>query len=340
MSSNDGWAAGGEIAVVHSYHETFVWVREVNKGIDNYIQGKRMFGIEPISSVKDYRIQYYYMNAKQHVQDETYLRSVAGRIAESLIKQRPEVVIVCDEEALKYVAAPLKEDVRLKFVFLGVMNDPRKFGVVDNYERPEYNITGLISEHPFEYSIKMVTKIFPDRDNIYVYFDDSLSGHGIYEIFKRHLNTFSTDIKRRFKSIVISNDWHRWKVMIGLHQNKRDLNLFGTFYSLNDENGEPISDDTVIKWIRKHSKIPEITILSSHVRDGMLMSISNPGYVHGYEATHMAAQVTAGKRITDMPIGVPSQKAVHVNMERAEEIAAVIPVDIIALSNYFNKLDY
>jgi ABC-type uncharacterized transport system substrate-binding protein len=70
------------------------------------------------------------------------------------------------------------------------------------------------------------------------------------------------------------------------------------------------------------------------------MSISNPAYVHGYEATHRVAQIFEGKPISKIPVTFPKQKAVHVNMERAKSINASIPVDIIAMSRYFDELGY
>jgi len=158
---NLSYAENNNIAVVHSYHENFHWVKNVNRGINDYIEGKNAFGIKANQNIRNLSLKHFYMNAKEHPNDEKYLSITGKNIIKKLEQIKPAVTIICDDEALKYVAKPLLNHPGHQFVFLGVNNDPREYGVVWNYESPEYNVTGLISEHPFLYSIKMITEIFP-----------------------------------------------------------------------------------------------------------------------------------------------------------------------------------
>lgn len=333
------FASSKVIAVVHSYHKDFRWVNEVNRGISDYYEGKKLFEIRPDPIFKEFKIVYFYMEAKDHPNDEKYLTNKGKEIISELEKLQPVVTIISDDEALKYVAAPLKQDPNYKFIFLGVNNDPRDYGVVSNYAVPEYNITGLISEHPFVYSLKLIMEIFPKNKGIYVLFDDSMTGRGIHKNLTQHLEKLDKTTRSHLKKTVVTNDWNLWKRTILDNQGRDNIFIFGAFYSLRD-NGRLLSEKDVIDWIVAHSKVPELTVVSSHIADGLLLSISNPGYVHGYEASHMASAALTGTPISKIPIAVPKQKAVHVNMARAKQIGANIPVDIVVMSKYFNKLGY
>jgi ABC-type uncharacterized transport system substrate-binding protein len=335
-----GHAGSRPIAIVHSYHEEFKWVKEVNKGILDYIEGKELFGIEPDREFGKREFKYYYMNAKEHQNDEKYLVNKGQEIIKELNSINPIVTIISDDEALKYVAAPLRGHSLHRFVFLGVNNDPRDYGVVSNYASPEYNITGLISEHPFLYSIRLIKEIFPGAKNIYIFFDDSMSGKGIYNNLKRHLDQMDDSTKKMVRDTLISNKWTLWKKMMLRNQRKDNVFIIGTFYTLHDSMGQYVSEKDVIDWIVSHSNVPELTVVSSHISDGLLLSISNPGFVHGYEACHLSSGIIAGTSISNIPIALPKQKAVHVNMDRAKQIGAIIPVDIIVMSRYFEELGY
>jgi ABC-type uncharacterized transport system substrate-binding protein len=70
------------------------------------------------------------------------------------------------------------------------------------------------------------------------------------------------------------------------------------------------------------------------------MAISNPGFVHGYEACEKVVRVLHGTPIRKIPIEVPKRKAVHINMERARHLNLNIPVEIIAISKYYDELGY
>jgi putative ABC transport system substrate-binding protein len=328
------------IAIVHSYHKDFKWVQEVNKGIQDYLNYKKIFNITPKHHIDRNNISYFYLDAKNHQNDKRYLKKKGRSIISELETLKPKVVVISDDEALLYVARPLLNRADFKFVFLGVNNDPREYDVVSNLHSPEYNITGLVSEHPFLYSIKLITQTFPNYENIFVFFDDSMSGKGIHDNLIKHAEMLDKSIRDKLRPSIITNDWRAWKHHILANQSKNNIFIFGTFYTLRDENGRTLSEREVISWILEHSKVPELTIVSSHIVDGFLVSISNPGYVHGYEAMNYVERLMAGEKISDLPIGVPREKAVRVNMRRAESIGATIPVEIIAMSRYFEDLGY
>jgi len=334
-------AAQSRIAVVHSYHASFGWVQEVNRGITAFLDGKELFNRKPKGLMQRSVFDYYYMDGKNHQTDRAFLAEEGRGIIVKLKSNQPDLVIICDDEALEFVAKPLMNDNRFKFVFLGVNNDPRSYGITKTLEHPDKNMTGLISEHPFYYSIKLLQQIVGKFDRIHVLFDDSTSGKGIMKDLKRSLARLEPDaLKKEQLHFVISNDWNLWKKIILSNQSPGNIFVFGTFYTLKNDKGTTLTTQELADWITKRSKVPELTILSSHISEGFLVSISNPGFVHGYEALAMGESVLEGKKISDIPIYAPGEKALHVNPHRAKQLRLKIPLEILTMAKQFERFGY
>lgn len=333
--------APGRIAVVHSYHASFGWVQEVNRGITSYLDGRELFRRKPKGLMRSYIFDYFYMDGKNHQKDRAFLQKQGQEIITKLNQIVPTLTIICDDEALEFVAKPLVNDPRHRFIFLGINNDPRSYGVVKNLKSPEKNITGLISEHPFYYSVKLMQQIAPQFKKMIVLFDDSTSGQGIMKDLRASLTELDADgFKKEQAEFVVTNDWSVWKKTVKAHQTEDVIFVIGTFYTLRDEKNQPLSTQQVADWITKNSKVPELTILSSHISEGFLLSISNPGFVHGYESMAIAEEIFSGKKISEIPIRAPQQKAVHINPYRANQLKLNIPIEILAMSKYFEKIGY
>ena len=333
-------AEPGYIAVVHSYHKDFGWDQEVDKGINYYKAKRKLFGILPKDFFNQYKIVPFYMNAKHHQGDNQNLRNKGQEIIAKLKENNPVVTIICDDEALEFVAKPLFDNNKYKFVFWGVNNDPRSYGVVNNYNAPEHNVTGVISEHPFYYTLRLATQIIPDYKDIYAFFDKSPTGNGILDNFKRQIEKLDPTTSSHLKAIIITNNWSLWKKTILNHQDKNNIFVFGSLYTLRDEKGKLLTTKEIAGWLKKHSHVPDLTILTNHIAEGFLLAISNPGFVHGYEASEKAAQIIQGIAINEIPVEVPQHKAVHVNMSRAKQLKLNVPVEIIAMSKIFKELGY
>ncbi|MBC87457.1 MAG: hypothetical protein CL677_09810 [Bdellovibrionaceae bacterium] len=328
--------AWGEIAVVHSYHEDLGWVKEVNNGISTYLRKRSLFQIKPYADAPN-PFKYFYMDAKRHQSDVAYLKQRGQEIIEELKKHKIKYVLVSDDEALKYVAAPLKNDPHFKFIFVGVNNDPKDYGVVTNFKSPEFNISGIVSEHPFDYSLKLLKDIFPGKVNVHPLFDDSVSSRGILQDL---LDSRTKDDNLVIKKAFVSNDWSQWKEYIRKNQGKGNVFIVGTLYSIRNSKGEMLTENQINKWIIANSKVPDFGVLTSQVKDGLLLTISNPGFVHGYEGFHKLMQVKKGTPVNRIPIQSTRQKALHVNIERAKQLGVEIPLEVIVLSRHYDEIGY
>ncbi|MDP3057809.1 MAG: ABC transporter substrate binding protein [bacterium] len=117
--------AGKKILFVNSYHEGYEWSDGVAKGIVGVLKDT---GVE---------LKTHWMDTKRNDSDQ--FGKEAGLLAKSVIEEfKPDVVIVCDDPAFKYLVKPYYKDAKLPFVFCGINWDTSIYGT------PYKNATGMV----------------------------------------------------------------------------------------------------------------------------------------------------------------------------------------------------
>jgi len=116
--------AGKKILFVNSYHQGYEWS-----------DGEEA-GAQAVLASTGATLTFFRMDTKRH-QDEAF-RKQAGVDARAAIEaQKPDLVILSDDPAVKYVLVPFFKDASIPFVFCGVNWEAGKYGL------PFKNATGM-----------------------------------------------------------------------------------------------------------------------------------------------------------------------------------------------------
>lgn len=108
---------------------------------------------------KHCKIETFYMNSKRLNSHEAL--SAAGNQAKQFIDQlQPDLVIVSDDNAVKYVLSQYYSTSDTPFVFCGVNSSGR------HYHLPYPNTTGMIETSPYRNLLKMLFSYYPTQSNI------------------------------------------------------------------------------------------------------------------------------------------------------------------------------
>ena len=123
---------------VSSYHRGYAWSDGVEEGLRKVLTGHC-------------EIRQIDMDTKRNKSDD-FKQSAALNVKREIESWQPDVVIVSDDNAAKYVVKQYYRDAKLPFVFSGVN------WTVKEYEFPYSNVTGIIEVAPLEamltYAIK------------------------------------------------------------------------------------------------------------------------------------------------------------------------------------------
>ena len=116
---------GKKILYIDSYHEGYEWSDGITRGIENILNDT---GVE---------LKILRMDTKRNDTEE--FGKQAGLRAKSVIEDfKPDVVIISDDPAFKYLLMPYYRDAALPFVFCGINWD------VSIYGAPYNNTAGMI----------------------------------------------------------------------------------------------------------------------------------------------------------------------------------------------------
>ncbi len=124
---------------ISSYHVGYEWSDGIEKGLRNTLEGKC-------------EVQQFNMDTKRH-KDETYKKQIALKAKQLIETWQPDIVIVSDDNAARYIIQPYYKDHRIPFVFCGINWH------VNTYGFPYSNTTGMVEVAPISALFEKVSQI-------------------------------------------------------------------------------------------------------------------------------------------------------------------------------------
>lgn len=115
---------------VSSYHPGYEWSDGVEQGVRTVLEGKC-------------DLQQFDMDTKRYKEPEEIAQK-ALEVKAKIDTWRPDIVIVADDNAVKYVLMPYYKDYPIPFVFCGVN------WTVEEYGLPYRNATGMVEVAPID----------------------------------------------------------------------------------------------------------------------------------------------------------------------------------------------
>ncbi|PKG81522.1 hypothetical protein CXF85_18870 [Colwellia sp. 75C3] len=272
-------ANGENIFIIESYHENFQWDIEYKKGITENLSGTHNFS-------------YFQMDTKRLPKDKH--AQMADHAWQKYLSIKPDIVVLGDDNALKYLGPRLKHT-NTPVVYLGINNNPR------NYELYQANnITGVLERPLLKRSIIYLNKLFEHVDKVLVLFDASPSSSAAVSM------EFKTSNVMKLGGISIEVDqitqYSLWQQKVRKAKNNEiDFIILGLYQTMLDEQGNIVSASQVIEWTSAHSLVPvfgfwDFSIGENKAIGGLVIE----GYQQGYSAAQILNQIIAGKKVINI----------------------------------------
>jgi ABC-type uncharacterized transport system substrate-binding protein len=304
------------VLILHSYHEEFVWVQDVNKGILQALREERL------EQDRNIIVEYFYMDTKRRSND-AWKEKVGMQAKEKIEAWKPHVVIAADDNAQTYVVSKMK-DSGFNFVFLGVNNDPMQFKFIESMERPGGKVSGSIERERFEQSIVVLRKLVPGAKRLSIICDDSPTG---IPIVQRVIQA-APAVGIQIVDVLQTGSFADWKEFVSAQQKKADALLVILYHTIKDETAKPVHEDDVLNWTVQNSRLPDIGFWSWAVEGGLLCSEAISGYQQGHYAGTVSAYVLRGQDAGEFRVDRPQRGEVCVNAARAKMLGIEIPQEL------------
>lgn len=253
------------IFILHSYHPSMTWVKGLETGVSQVFSKRRYVDI-----------RHFYMNSKRK-HSPAYLKRISQEALKAIKLYQPDIVIVFDTIAQRYVATKLVNKPQFKVVVAGVIesHDLAKF-------ENATNVTGVLEVIPVKAIREVLGLMMPSKNRVFYLSDDSHSAKQLdKDVPQQDWGEFNLIAHKRSKT------FKEWQQAVKQAQTKADILLISTYQTVH-ENGKPLSPIKLIQWTLANSNIPVIGLYESFINDGGYLAISVTSFEQGYTAAKIA----------------------------------------------------
>lgn len=203
-------------------------------------------------------------------------------------------------------------------VLFAAVSDPKGAGLVENFDKPEGNITGTADVVPVEQIFAMASKMVPDIKTYGFIYNlseaNSVTNIGIAK-------AYCDDNGIAYIESCVNNAGEVQQAAQSL------IGRVDAVFSPNDNT--VASAMPTLAQVCTDAKLPVFVGADSMVNDGGLASVSVQYTFLGQESAKMAEKLLSGTPVSDVPVYVIDQYVTVVN----QETAATIGVDVSAFVN-------
>jgi len=240
--------------------------------------------------------------------------AIASQIARKFVGENPDVIVAIATPSAQSVAAAARN---VPVVFSAV-TDPVAAKLVQSWEAPGANITGVSDMLPIEKHLDMLQRVMPDAKRIgTVYNPGEANAAALIELLEERLQARGMELVKG-AATKTSEVLGAARSLVG----KADAIYLTTDNTV-------ISAAEAVISVGERSKIPVFAADTATVERGAVAALGFNYYNHGRQTGAMVARVLEGAGTADMPVETMEELDLYVNPEAAERMGVTLPEDLI-----------
>ncbi len=298
------YAASGKCLYVSSYHKGYAWSDGVEQGLRRILTGHC-------------EIRQIDMDTKRNKSDE-FKQQAALAVKRQIEEWRPDVVIVSDDNAAKYVIKQFYRDAPTPFVFSGVNWTVKEYGF------PYKNVTGIIEVAPLEAMLSNAIKFSGGaRSATYIGADTLTEKKNLDRVAQA-----SEQLGIELKGVLVG-DADEWKKQYRLAQQSGFI-VMGSYSGIRGWDAQELAEFAV----RNAKKLT----VTNH---DWMMPFSTIGFTkipqeHGEWAARTAIEILKGKSPGEIPIVANRQWDLWLNASHLESTGLKLPRKLLRKAKKVN----
>jgi len=261
------------------------------------------------------------------ISDEIHFHNLYNLISHKYRQRSPDVIIVSDDNALRFIREYGDE------MFPGT---PVVFTGINDYESiledlpPNY--TGIIEKLPVEENIDLIMGLHPSIDSIYLVTDDTYSGLAIRKQAEDLSKQYESRMEIRYPPPDLSSD-----EMIRDLENlpKNSIILFATYNTISDK-GISYYNEHYIAALSNQDMFPVYAVMNPYNDYGITGGCQISTYDLGRQAAVSAKEILEGADPADIPVDTTPEFITAINYGHIPEFGLDnngIPDDTV----FFNR---
>ncbi len=216
-----------KVVYVNSYHRGFPPSDEITKGVYEKL---------PADS---FEIIAHFMDTKRNP-SEKYIRNRAAEILDSIRMEKPDLLIVSDDNAVKYLVVPNFQDNPMPIVFCGVNWS------ADQYELSNCNITGILEMLPVVELLTTMKSYYPSMQNLLVLNENTTTSRKTKPLLDTLCQSIGISVTQE-----LVDDFESWKAVFKDANQSYDIIYLQTRGAIKNWD-----HDEALSFIDQHIRVP------------------------------------------------------------------------------------
>jgi len=288
-------AMAAKVLLIESYHSEFAWDQSYIRGLSETLQS-------------DIELITFQMDTKRIPPSE--YDKMAELAFLKYLEVKPEVVVLGDDNALKYLWPKIYDD-PISVVFLGINANPRQ--VLRNYQG-QAQITGVLERPLFVKTLGELKRFIPSEDmKVRVMFDSGVTSEIAREYIQRQYQLIKNNLGVEVEIVSVSteSEWHGY--IERAPEEGFSVVIVGLYQTLVDSKGESVPADNIIKWTNQQSTLPvfafwDFAVAQDKAAGGVVLF----GESQGIAAGSLVNKIVSGESAKTIPIQIGNQgKAIY-----------------------------
>lgn len=279
-----------KIVYINSYHREFPPSEQITKGVTENLPDDK------------YELVSFFMDTKRNP-SESYIRQRASELLDSIKIIKPDLLIVSDDNAMKYIVEPHFQGSTTPIVFCGINWS------VEQYDLSGSNITGTLEILPVAALIQTLKPYYQGMKRLLVLNENTTTSRKTQLILDTLLGNLGLEVSQE-----LVDDFESWKSVFSHANDKYDIIYLQTKGAI-----QGWEDEEAIAHIKQFIKIPVVTC-EEFMMPFAVLGLTQLSEEQGTKAAEMAKKIINGTDPSDIPISRNTLSEVWLNPALAKII--------------------
>jgi len=279
-----------KIVYINSYHKGHPSSDEIMQGFMDNI---------PTDS---FEMHSWYMDTKRNPTEE-YIEKKARELLDSIKLISPDILVVSDDDAVKYIVVPNLNQLNMPIVFCGVNWTDK------DYDMPNNQVTGIIEILPVADAIQILQTYYPSAKKLLVLNENTTTSRKEVEILDTLFQDFG--LSATFKLV---DNFQDWKTAFTDGNTEFDIIYVSTHAAIKDWNKNEAEE-----FIGINIQVPVFTC-EDFMMPYAVLGVTKIASEHGIWAAKTAKKILLGSAPDDFPVTRNQLSNTWINKKLAEII--------------------
>jgi len=261
-----------------------------------------MDGILENFPADSFEMNTYFIDTKRNPARE-YIVQRAAQLFDSIMEVQPDILLISDDNAIKYLVQPHLEELTMPVVFCGI-----NWTDVE-YDLPPRKVTGMLEILPVADMIITMRSYYPSMEKLLFLSENTTTSRKEKQLLDTLFSRVGVNV-----AYELVDDFDQWKIIF-----KEASQSFDIIYLPTNGAIKGWDRDEAISFINQHIKIPVVTT-EDFMMPYAVFGLTKVAKEQGIWVAVTAKKILKGSKITDFPVTRNKESTYWLNTSLAEKI--------------------